>query len=344
MSKVIFRDFDEFADAINGLAGCFMPTAASETDWWVHLLPIGRVAIQQVQIGGASTFAGDGTDNSITLGIPVTTPRRIRIDGNALEDNSFILIKEGQPFTFAARQCTRWAGISVPVNHPSMAPELLDALNARAFRGRSSTATQTDLPHVARGRLLVSRLCATDGSVNFLDEPAIREVEQEVVALTSRAVEASSKRINPRIGRPRCSRSRVIAKALALIEAHEGEALFVQDLCRATRVSERTLRNVFQEYFDVGPMRLLKVRQLREIRAALLAADASQKTVATIAASFGIWDFSSFTRNYKALYGETPSATLRSPPRERIRGRTMSTSWIKLASRRFMDANDVELF
>ncbi len=343
MSKIIFKDFDEFADAINGLSGCFIPTAASETDWWVQLLPIGRVAIQQVQIGGASTFAGDGTDNSITLGIPLATPRRIRIDGTPLEDNSFILIKEGQPFTFAARQSTRWAGISVPVDHPSMAPELLEALNVRAFRGRSSTATQTDLLHVARGRLLVSRLCATDGSVGFLDEPAIREVEQEVVALTSRAIEASSKRINTRIGRPRCSRSRVIAKALALILEHEGEALFVQDLCRATRVSERTLRNVFQEYFNVGPMRLLKVRQLREIRAALLAADGNTQKVATIAASFGIWDFSSFTRNYKALYGETPSATLHSPPTARTRRHAMSTSWIKLAKHRFVDAKDAEL-
>ena len=37
-------------------------------------------------------------------------------------------------------------------------------------------------------------------------------------------------------------------------------------MCNATKVSERTLRNIFQEFFGVGPMRLLKVRQLREIR------------------------------------------------------------------------------
>src|SRR5688572_23036100 len=126
MTKIVFKDFDEFADAINGVAGRFVPTARSEGDWWVQVVPVGRLAIQQVHIGGASTFAGDGRDKAITVGIPVTSSRRIRIDGDSLEDDSFILVKEGQPFTFASRQTTRWAGITIPMNHPLLAPELIE--------------------------------------------------------------------------------------------------------------------------------------------------------------------------------------------------------------------------
>ena len=70
------------------------------------------------------------------------------------------------------------------------------------------------------------------------------------------------------------------------------------DLCRATGVAERTLRNIFHEYFGVGPIRFLKVRQLQDIRQALLAADSTHETVTRIAARFGIWDFSLFARNY----------------------------------------------
>jgi AraC-like DNA-binding protein len=58
-----------------------------------------------------------------------------------------------------------------------------------------------------------------------------------------------------------------------LISESRGVPLFVNDVCRAAGVSERTLRNVFHEYVGVGPMRLLKVRQLHETRSALLAAD-----------------------------------------------------------------------
>jgi AraC family ethanolamine operon transcriptional activator len=101
-------------------------------------------------------------------------------------------------------------------------------------------------------------------------------------------------------------------------------------------VSERTLRNVFQEYFGVGPMRLLRVRQLHEIRAALLAAEPQKETVATIAARFGVWDFSQFARNYHGLYGERPSVTLRRKQPESVRRAPgpMNPTWIRYVSRR----------
>jgi AraC-like DNA-binding protein len=123
-----------------------------------------------------------------------------------------------------------------------------------------------------------------------------------------------------------------------LIDASEGQPLFIDDLCNATQVSERTLRNIFQEYFGVGPMRLLKVRQLREIRSALLRGDPIADTVTKIAARFGVWDFSLFARNYRALYGEAPSQTLRKP---RDRGNAlrddeeMTPTWIAFAARQF---------
>jgi AraC family ethanolamine operon transcriptional activator len=136
------------------------------------------------------------------------------------------------------------------------------------------------------------------------------------------------------IGRPHLSRERVIARALELIRAHDGQPLFTSDLCRAAGVSERTLRNTFNEYFGVGPIRLLKMRQLREIRAALLAADAAHETVASIAGRFGVWDFSLFARNYKRLFGESPSQTLRMPA-----GSSEHTddTWLGYAVRKFAD-------
>ncbi len=336
MTKIVFPDFDEFADAINGIDGRFVPTALSETQWWIQIVPVGGVAIQQVQIGGASTFAGDGMKNSITLGIPATSPRRIRIDGDSLGDNSFILVKEGQPFTFAARQTTRWAGITVPVDHPSLTPEFLDCLSSR--QSHAETRTQTDLPHVSRARLLVSRICRADDDGSSLEAAATRAVEEEVFAIVRYALEANRISADTHIGRPRLARSRVIAQVLSAIEASEGRPLLLQDLRDATRVSERTLRNVFQEHFSVGPMRLLKVRQLHEIRRALMSAEGSEHTVTSIAAALGIWDFSGFTRNYKALYGEAPSKTLRDPPVTQNRNAAMSMTWIRYAGRKFKDA------
>jgi AraC family transcriptional regulator, ethanolamine operon transcriptional activator len=54
-------------------------------------------------------------------------------------------------------------------------------------------------------------------------------------------------------------------------------------------------------------MRLLKLRQLREIRAAMLAADPTHEISTRNAARFGILDLRLFARAYKAPFGESPS-------------------------------------
>ena len=76
-------------------------------------------------------------------------------------------------------------------------------------------------------------------------------------------------------------------------------------------VSERTLRTAFEEYFGVGPTKYLKIRTLHEARKALIAADPFATSVTDIAARLGIWEFGRFSHDYKTLFGELPSQTLR---------------------------------
>lgn len=328
MARLVFRDFDEFAEAITGVDGRFIPTARSTSEWWTEAVRPGSVSLQQIQIGSPTTFAGDGEFGRYTLGLPMTDPTQIRIDGHFLEEDAFILLHEDQPFTFTGQDVVRWAGVSVPIDTRLISHDLL----VTALSG-SGPRTRTALPYLDRLRWVTERAVSSD--IDFTEPAAIAAAEEEVAICLTHVLERSMKVQDRHVGRPQFSRSRVIARTLSLIEANEGQPLFVDDLCRATQVSERTLRNIFHEFFGVGPMRLLKVRQLREIRSALLRADPSRDTVTRIAARFGIWDFSLFARNYKALFGESPSRTLRTPPTD---GKARSSlSWLHFASKIFID-------
>jgi AraC family transcriptional regulator, ethanolamine operon transcriptional activator len=330
MSRLVFRDFDEFADSIAGVAGRFVPTARSITEWWIDLVPAGALSLQHLQIGGSSTFAGDGQHGCFTLGIPMTKAQFIRIDGQRLDANSFIMLKENQPFTFAGQGVVRWAGVTLPVNHQAIGPELLEKLHAS-----DGACTRTDPMRLEQLRWLLGRICCGNPTIDLSDPAAAKMAEQEISAVAVRALERSLRLQLRPIGRPHLSRERVIARALELIRAHDGQPLFTSDLCRAAGVSERTLRNTFNEYFGVGPIRLLKMRQLREIRAALLSADPAHETVASIAGRFGVWDFSLFARNYKRLFGESPSQTLRTPAGSSEH--PDEVSWLGYAVRKFPD-------
>lgn len=326
--RVAFHDVDDFADALCGVDGRFIPTARPTSQWWMETQVLSQSCLQQYQIGGAATFAGEGQSNVLMCAVPMTDPTQMRIDGHCLEPDAFLAVQKDRSFTYAGQDVVRWTAVSLAANTTYIAADLLAPL-----RSGDSPLLRSELSYLDRLRRVVQR--ATSVQIDSLDFAAAQAMEEEVAICLSHVLERSVKELAPPLGRPQFCRSRIIARTLALIEANEGQMIFVDDLCRATQVSERSLRNIFHDFFGVGPMRLLKLRQLREIRAALLRADPQRDTVTRIAARFGVWDFCLFARNYKALFGESPSRTLRTPPSDVKAG--SSLGWLHYASRIFID-------
>jgi AraC-like DNA-binding protein len=285
-------------------------------------------------VGAASTFAGDGRDTKgVTIAMPLSAPSRIRVDGDSLREDSFILIRKGQPFTVASRQAMRWGGVTLPVDDDGLLSDLSDALTNCIERGKKGGIhTRTTLRYVSQVKLLISRLCVEDVGRGMLDTAVMRAAADEVQTLSSLLLDASTGTERGRVGRPRYNRDRIIRQALEVIEASRDKPLFIEDLCRATQVSERTLRNVFEEHFSVGPMRLLKLHRLCAIRAALLNAEHGVQQVGEIARHFGIWDLGTFAGDYRALFEELPSQTLHRPLSAQNRDDTMAT-WLGFAMR-----------
>ncbi|HWK50715.1 MAG TPA: helix-turn-helix domain-containing protein [Steroidobacter sp.] len=304
------------------MSGRFIPTARCATPWWIQAVYIDRLSVQQLQIGGPSTFAGDGEPEALTLGVPLTDPSRTRIDGQPLDRDAFLLCRHDRPFTLTHGAACRWAVVTLP-------NELIDP-------PLSATSTRRRLPIASIAKLRLLLLHALSGNERPSGTAPGRAVAvTDTLGVLMNALRESQASTPERHGgRPQVSRARVVARTLALLDARAGDPVTIEDLCQVTEVSERTLRAVFHEFFGVGPIRLLKVRQLREIRAALLRADPQCDTVTRIAARFGIWDFSQFARNYKALFGESPSRTLRFQ-RTESRNRS-SVSWLQCASRIFV--------
>jgi AraC-like DNA-binding protein len=83
------------------------------------------------------------------------------------------------------------------------------------------------------------------------------------------------------------------------------------ELARLTGVSERTLRTIFHAEFGVGPVTYLRRRRLDAVRQDLLAVDpGGLTTVADVAHRHGFAHAGRFAAEYRARFGETPSATL----------------------------------
>jgi AraC family ethanolamine operon transcriptional activator len=82
-------------------------------------------------------------------------------------------------------------------------------------------------------------------------------------------------------------------------------------LCAALGVPERTLQLAFQRTLAMSPRRWLHTARLLEARRLLGEAHPAGETVAGIAARCGLTHAGRFSSDYRLLFGEAPSVTLR---------------------------------
>jgi AraC-like DNA-binding protein len=106
----------------------------------------------------------------------------------------------------------------------------------------------------------------------------------------------------------------VMRRFRRMIEENPEQPLYIPEMCKAIRVSDRTLRRCCQEHLGMGPKRYLLLRRLHLVRRALRHARPETTTTTDIATWFGFWQLGRFAVEYQALFGESPSATLRRQP------------------------------
>lgn len=105
-------------------------------------------------------------------------------------------------------------------------------------------------------------------------------------------------------------RRKVVEQVKAYLADHPDAPLSIPELCERVHVSRRTLQYSFESILGISPLQFLRSARLNRVRRAL--SDPQQSApIAVIAADSGFWHPGQFARDYKALFGENPSETVR---------------------------------
>jgi len=147
-----------------------------------------------------------------------------------------------------------------------------------------------------------------------------RALENELVRILVRCL-AEGHSVEPTAGGRR--HDTILTRFEEFLEANPDRPLYLTEICAAIGAAERTLRASCEEHLGMGPIRYLTLRRMHLVRRALLHSDPSKTTVTQIVTDHGFWELGRFSVAYRALFGESPSDTLRQPtyraPRPRIR-------------------------
>jgi AraC family ethanolamine operon transcriptional activator len=103
-------------------------------------------------------------------------------------------------------------------------------------------------------------------------------------------------------------RRHVVSLAREYIMAHRGDSITVPELCERVHVSRRTLQYCFEDVLGMSPMLYLRMVRLNGVRRQLQDGGA----IGDVAGSWGLSNFSQFSSDYRKLFGQCPSASLRS--------------------------------
>ncbi len=107
------------------------------------------------------------------------------------------------------------------------------------------------------------------------------------------------------------SRCYVVDQAVEFALAHADSPVTVADLCAQTNVSRRMLNYCFQDVLDTNPVQYLRAIRLNGVRRDLRLGDTAHDNVRDIACKWGFWHLSRFAGEYRTMFGELPSDTLR---------------------------------
>lgn len=126
----------------------------------------------------------------------------------------------------------------------------------------------------------------------------------ETVEITDDYAVESSKCLSRRVA--------AVRSCEAYIRDHLDTRVTMLDLCQLTGMRSRSLINAFGAITGLAPSEYVKRLRLTGAHKALLLAEKTRTRITDIATDWGFWHLGHFNNDYRAMFGETPSQTLRS--------------------------------
>ena len=108
------------------------------------------------------------------------------------------------------------------------------------------------------------------------------------------------------------------------LEPHAGRPIRQGELCEALGVGERRLRRLFSGLHGTSPTQFLMRHRLELARTRLQRGD--EDRVTDVGMSCGFYDLGRFASQYRRLFNELPSETLR---RHRVSEQTSGMLWVE---------------
>jgi AraC-like DNA-binding protein len=272
----------------------------------VHL-NLSRLWMQHVEEELSRIWQTAASSTRVAIWFQTRPGPAIGFQGSEVQASDIGVCPIGQPIWQRLTGRSSWGSMSLPLNDWADLSTVAGCDPLSSPAGVILVPGASNLMRLQRLHRATARLASSAPEL-IANSDVARGIEQSLIHAMVECLEPATV---SRFDLPPQRRSKIMQRFRDMLEEYEDAPIYVPELCEKLGVASRTLRKVCHEYLGIGPRRYLDLRRMHLARRALRSSDVSETSVTEIAMRFGFWELGRFSVEYRTLFGESPSGTLR---------------------------------
>lgn len=273
----------------------------SVTELW---LPKTQIFVEQANRQLRQTCAAWA--ESVWFGIPAAADGMMSMGGKALSARAVCVRDGGAEFDLLTAPDFNLYGVVVD------RAALAEHLELHLHQDLDRLLLQGDVRDLAPGRK--ESLCATLNGI--LADAQAPQTPDCPASLQQRIFDAlagvlvSPDSLPAQAARTRLQHQQLVERLRQLVLADPENPPSITELCTRLHLSRRALQNCVEEITGLAPLAYIRSLRLNEVRRALRYGQ-GRRSVSSVAYDWGFTHLSQFAQDYRRMFGELPSASLR---------------------------------
>lgn len=303
-----FADIDEQAAALQGWNQDYLQLSAGAFSGAVQRLQLDGVGLFVEDLRQAVHQTGHVRPDVVAIGVPLVLQGDARFCGQAGDASAMHVFSGHGGFEFRSPQ--RHVMMGIEVDLPLFESHVIDPATGggATFASRARLHDGDPAALLALRQFLLSLFASMVHAPDWLEADLRRlQARDELLDHIAAAIAPAHGQGADRREPAPAAHTALAERARQLVHHRLDDPPTVGELCAQLGVSRRTLQSCFQATWNMGPLCWLKTLRLNAVRRRLKTAH----SVTEAATQFAFWHFGHFATEYRAMFGETPSQTLR---------------------------------
>ncbi|GIU31879.1 hypothetical protein TUM3792_43980 [Shewanella sp. MBTL60-007] len=268
---------------------------------------LGSVQLLREQLTSATHIRAAPPKQFLPIAVPLASSKPLRFCGRAREENT-LLQATGDEWDIATEGFLDYAALVFDYDSLNLQYQHLyqREIPSQWLFNKAIESRKESLNSYTNSILYAFKLIArTDNLFQ-----SVKTCELLANSLTQTTLKTVLNIDVPRSLSPHSRRIAGVYRVIDYLQSFASCLPSISELCKVANLSERSLEYGFREYLGITPIRYLKVVRLNGVRETLLTSDASV-TVSHVALQWGFLELGRFAAEYRQLFGELPSKTLK---------------------------------